>query len=213
MTATSEMTIGDFLDVLASNQSTPGGGGASALTGSQAAALVSMVIQFTIGKKKYAPVEDEMRSLLQLSESLRRKLAELADRDVEAFNAVVACYGMPKESAAEKSARTAAMQKALRGAMAVSVEISEASLSVLELAEPVGAKGNSNVVSDAATGAFLAYAAIRGALINVHINLKFIKDDGYVTEWSDKSKQILEQAEAALAKAKAASVQTLGIEI
>ena len=101
---TSAIAIGSFLDALASKQSTPGGGGAAALTGSQAAALLSMVINFTIGNKRYADVESEMRAYLENSESLRQHLLQLADEDIAAFDAVSATYGMPKSTDDEKAA-------------------------------------------------------------------------------------------------------------
>ncbi len=107
MKPTSEMTTREFVDALAAQQPTPGGGGAAALTGSQAAALVSMVIQFTVGKKKYAAVEEEMKTFLAESEVLRTELLALADSDVAAFDAVAATYSMPKESDADKAARSA----------------------------------------------------------------------------------------------------------
>ena len=109
---TADSPIVDFLDALASGQSTPGGGGAAALTGSEAAALLSMVINFTVGKKKYAAVEEAFQGYLTRTEALRSELLALADDDVAAFNGVAACYGMPKATDDEKAARTAAMQAA-----------------------------------------------------------------------------------------------------
>ncbi|MEZ4735695.1 MAG: cyclodeaminase/cyclohydrolase family protein, partial [Caldilineaceae bacterium] len=133
---TAEMTIRTFSDALAARQSTPGGGGAAALTGNHAAALVSMVIRFTLGNKKYSAVETEMQTLLSQSEDLRNELLALADRDVDVFNAVSACYAMPKDSDAEKAARTAALQSALKAAAEVPFTVAEKCLAVLRLAAP-----------------------------------------------------------------------------
>ncbi|MEM7130995.1 MAG: cyclodeaminase/cyclohydrolase family protein [Chloroflexota bacterium] len=213
MTKTADITIQDFLDALGGNQSTPGGGGASALTGAQAAALVGMVIHFTLGKKKYADVQEEMAAILTECEALRAQLTTLADKDVEAFNSVVAGYGLPKATDEEKAARTAVIQAGLQKAYEVSLEIAEASMNVLKLSIPVGSKGNSNVVSDAATGAYLAYAAIQGALINVKVNLKFIKDEISVTNGTERATSVSDSATALLQEAKAACSQTLGIEV
>jgi formiminotetrahydrofolate cyclodeaminase len=207
------MTTSEFLDALASGQSTPGGGGAAALTAAQAAALVSMVIQFTIGKKKYANVEVEMQGYLVQSELLRFDLLGEVDADAAAFDAVSATYGMPKETDEEKVARTAALQAALKHAAAVPYGVAEQALAIMELARPVGAKGNSNVVSDAASALYLAYAALKCALVNVNINLKFIKDEVFVAEWSQKTTAMLAQADAAYAAAQAAIEQTLGVEL
>lgn len=210
---TAEMTIRTFSDALAARQSTPGGGGAAALTGSQAAALVSMVINFTLGNKKYSAVEAEMQQFLIQSEDLRNELLALADRDVEAFNAVSACYAMPKASDAEKAARTAALQNALKAAAEVPFTVAEKCLAVLRLAAPVGQKGNANVVSDAGVAMYLANAALYSAMINVNINLKFIRDADYVATWSAKRDALLTEAATAYAVARDACAATLGVEL
>jgi len=201
------------LDALASGQPTPGGGGAAALTASQAAALVSMVVNFTIGKKKYADVEEEMRGYLARSETLRHALLAEVDADAAAFDAVSATYAMPKETDEDKAARTAALQKALKHAAAVPYAVAEKCIDIMAMAEPVGAKGNSNVVSDAASALYLAYGALKCALVNVNINLKFIKDDAFVAEWSAKADSILAQADRQYAAAKAAIEGTLGVSL
>lgn len=208
-----ELKTAEFLDVLAAGQSTPGGGGAAALTGSQAAALISMVINFTVGRKKYAEVEAEMQGYLVRSEQLRRDLLAEVDADAAAFDAVSATYSMPKETDAEKAARTAALQEALKHAAAVPYGVAEQALAIMQLAEPVGAKGNTNVVSDAASALYLAYAALKCALVNVNINLKFIKDEAFVAEWSAKTDDMLASADAAYAAARAAIEQTLGVPL
>lgn len=210
---TAEMTIRTFSDALAARQSTPGGGGAAALTGSQAAALVSMVINFTLGNKKYSAVEAEMQQFLIQSEDLRNELLALADRDVEAFSAVSACYAMPKASDAEKDARTAALQNALKAAAEVPFTVAEKCLAVLRLAAPVGQKGNANVVSDAGVAMYLANAALYSAMINVNINLKFIRDADYVATWSAKRDALLTEAATAYAVARDACAATLGVEL
>lgn len=210
---TGEMSLAAFLDALAAKQSTPGGGGAAALTGSQAAALLSMVINFTLGNKKYAEVQDAMTGYLATSEALRHELLGLADADVAAFTAVSAGYAMPKESDAEKSARTAAIQAALQVAARVPMTTGERCLDVLRLVAPVAAQGNSNVVSDAATALYLADAALRAAVVNVNINLKFIRDDAFVTQAAAQRDQLLADAAAAIVAGKAACQESLGIEL
>lgn len=208
-----ELTTTEFLDALAAGQSTPGGGGAAALTASQAAALISMVINFTVGRKKYADVEDEMQRYLARSEALRRQLLSEVDADAAAFDAVSATYTMPKETDDEKAARTAALQKALKQAAAVPFGVAQSCLEIMQLAEPVGAKGNTNVVSDAASALYLAYGALKCALVNVNINLKFIKDDAFNAEWSNKAEQMLADADTAYANAKRAIEGTLGVAL
>ncbi|MBX3010719.1 MAG: cyclodeaminase/cyclohydrolase family protein [Caldilineaceae bacterium] len=211
--ATADLTLRDFSDALAARHSTPGGGGAAALTGSQAAALLSMVINFTLGHKKYADVATKMQEWLAQSEALRHDLLALADRDVEVFNAVAACYAMPKATEAEKAARTTALQSALKAAAEVPFVVAEKCLTVLQLAAPVGEKGNANVVSDAGVAMYLAHAALHSALINVNINLKFIKDDDYVATYAAKRDALLAAAATAYAAARTACTNTLGIEL
>jgi methenyltetrahydrofolate cyclohydrolase len=210
---TADMTLRAFSDALAGRESTPGGGGAAAVVGSQAAALLSMVINFTLGNKKYAAVEAEMQTWLVQSETLRNELLALADRDVEVFNAVSACYALPKTSDAEKAARTAALQHALKAAAEVPFTVAEKCLAVLHLAAPVGKKGNANVVSDAGVAMYLAHAALYSAMINVNINLKFIKDAAYVATWSAKRAALLAQAATAYEAARRACAITLGVEL
>ena len=213
MTKAAQQTIQEFMDSLAAKTSTPGGGGAAALTGAEAAALISMVVNFTVGRKKYADVEEEMQGYLARSEALRQELLDLIDADAEAFNAVSACYGMPKETEEQKAARTAAMQKALKGAAQVPYQVAERCLAILRMAEPVGAKGNPNVVSDAATAAYLGQAALLSAIANVSINLKYIKDEAFVQEWAAKRDDLVAQAKEAYAAALAACEQTLGVPL
>jgi formiminotetrahydrofolate cyclodeaminase len=194
-------------------QSTPGGGGAAALTGSQAAALLCMVANFTVGAKKYAAVQEEMTRYLAKAEGLRLRLLDLADEDVIAFQGVTACYAMPKETGAEKAARTEAMQSALKEAARVPFATAEAAVAVMKLAKPVGEKGNSNVVSDAAVSLYLADAALHAAIVNVNINLKFIKDADYVETLSASCSRLLAEGALALEEGKAACQQVLEIEL
>jgi len=210
---TDQRTTAEFIEALASGHPTPGGGGAAALTGSQAAALISMVIHFTVGKKKYAAVEEEMRVYLAQSEALRVALLAAVDTDAAAFDAVAATYAMPKETDVEKAARTAALQAALKYATVVPFDVAKKCLTIIKLAEPVGAKGNSNVVSDAAAALYLANAALKSAMVNVTINLKFIKDEDFVNEWTAKVTQLLAETEASYAVAERAIAATLEVSL
>jgi methenyltetrahydrofolate cyclohydrolase len=208
-----ELTIANFLDTLAAKQPTPGGGGAAALTGSQAAALLCMVANFTLGAKKYADVHEEMSGYLAQAEALRLKLLALADEDVAAFTGVSACYAMPKASDAEKAARTEALQAALKEAARVPFVAAESALAVMKLVSPVGAKGNPNVVSDAAVALYLAEAALRASIVNVNINLKFIKDEHFVESYTAARNDLLAAAATASIQGKMACQQVLEIEL
>jgi formiminotetrahydrofolate cyclodeaminase len=172
-----------------------------------------MVLNFTVGRKKYAAVEEELRGHLLRTEELRAKLLCLADQDAEAFGAVAACYKMPRATEKEKAARAEAMQSALREAAEVPLSIAAHCAELLDLTPPIAEKGNANVVSDAATAAHLAFAALHSALVNVNINLKFLKDEEYVTEGKGRVDALIVAAERSYVAARAACSQTLGITI
>lgn len=210
---TFQNTVGGFLDDLASGESTPGGGAAAALTASQAAALLSMVLNFTVGRKKYAAVEEEMRGYLGRTERLRTELLALADIDSEAFGAVAACYTMPRGSDEEKAARVAAMQAALKEAAEVPLTIADLCAEILEIASPVAEKGNVNVVSDAASAAHLAFAALQSSLVNVRINLKYLNDSAYVSTARGRVEGLEASAASNFGSARDSSSKTLGIAI
>lgn len=184
-------TVTDFLDALASAAPTPGGGSVAALSGAQGAALVSMVCALTLGKKKYTDVQDEIARLRERSEVLRRELTDLVQADTEAFDGVSAAYQLPKETDEEKAARTAAIQQALKAATLVPMRVIEACARVLDLCTPAAEKGNANAVSDAGVAALMAEAGLRGAALNVLINLGAIKDDAFCTEMGDKLESLL----------------------
>jgi formiminotetrahydrofolate cyclodeaminase len=120
---------------------------------------------------------------------------------------------MPRSSDAEKAARSAALQAALKGAAQVPFTVALKCLAIIQLAEPVGREGNTNVVSDAATALYLANGALASALVNVNINLKLIKDAEFVTAWSDQRDLLLTNAAQAYQNAKAACEATLGLKL
>ena len=183
-----EKSIQEFLDELAGKASTPGGGSAAAIMGAMSAALLSMVANFTIGKKNYEAVEQEMRSLLAAAEGLRIELTGLIQADVEAFDTVMAAYGMPRETEAEKRARTAAIQAALKVAADVPLKCARLCAEVIRLSPAVAEKGNTNVISDAGVAVLAAEAALRSAALNVYVNINAIKDQ----EFRDRRRRQLE---------------------
>jgi len=183
--------VSAFLDALASASPTPGGGSVAALSGAQGAALLSMVCNLTLGKKKYADVQEEMTYLLEQAESLRHELTALIQADVEAFDGVSAAYKLPQNSEEEKVARKAAIQQALKTATVVPMRVVEACVRVLDLCTPVAEKGNRNAISDAGVAALMAEAGLRGAALNVLINLKAIQDDAFCNEMGGKLENLL----------------------
>ena len=193
--------IEEFLDALASQSATPGGGGAAAIIGAMGAALVSMVCNLTIGKKKYAEVEAEMKDVLAKAERLRRTLTDMIEDDAKAFDTVMVAYGMPKESGADKAARDAAIQDALKIATDVPLACAHAAREVIDLAERASEKGNLNVISDAGVGVLAAYAALRSAALNVWTNARMITDRSFAEAKLKELNDLLAGAEAATEKA------------
>lgn len=165
-----------FLDALASKAPTPGGGGASAYAGALAAALASMVGNLTVGKKKYASVECEMRAeLLELDEG-RRRLIELVNEDAQAFAPLAAAYGMPRTTEAEQTAQHEALQAALIDAIEVPLAIMRQCVEVVESCVFMARNGSKLALSDAGAAAALGGAALQAASLNVVINLASLDD-------------------------------------
>jgi formiminotetrahydrofolate cyclodeaminase len=186
-----EMPVNDFLDALASKSPAPGGGGGAAMAGALAAALASMVCNLTLGKEKYAAVQDDVQSMLGKTEALRHQLTSLVEADEEAYTVLSAAYRLAKDTDEQKKARTAAIQKALINATATPMEIAKACVEVLALCGPIAQKGNVSAVSDAGVGALLAEAALRSAALNVQINLAAIKDAKFVADSTLQLKRLL----------------------
>lgn len=169
-----------FLDDLASGEPVPGGGSVAALSGALGASLVAMVCRLTIGKKDYETVGAEMQSILPRAESLQQELRDLMQTDIDAFARVMDAYKLPRETGAQKIARTQTIQAALQHASDVPLRVAERCADVLRLARVVAEKGNKNAASDAGVGAVMAEAGLRAAAFNVSINLTSIKDAAFV---------------------------------
>ena len=179
MSEIKDKSIQIFLDELASKSATPGGGSVSALMGAQSAALISMVCNLTIGKPKYAEVENEMQALLQQAEVLREKLMGLIKADIDVFNELMSAYGLPKETDAEKAARTEAIQAVLKAATEIPLECARACAKAVELSRYAAEKGSLGVISDAGAAVMAAYSGLKSAALNVYINTSSLKDRAF----------------------------------
>mgnify|MGYP001814324881 CR=1 FL=1 len=173
-------SIEAFLDDLGSSSPAPGGGAGAALTAAMGAALVQMLGELTIGKKKYAAHEELMQAIVEQAKSERDTLLALAETDAAAFDGVSAAFKLPKGTDEEKAARARAIQDAMKKASEVPLEIMHHCLEVISLAKNAVQRGNVNVISDGAAGAELCRAAMRVAGYNVKINLAAIEDTDYV---------------------------------
>jgi formiminotetrahydrofolate cyclodeaminase len=191
---TKDKTIAAFLDDLASERPTPGGGGAAAVCGAIGAALVSMVANLTIGKKNYEAVSEELKAVNEMAEQLRAELTGAIDEDVAAFNSVMGAYGLPRATEEEKAKRTAAIQAALKGATLAPLRAVKACFEVMRLSAAVAEKGNLNVISDAGVAVLAANAGLRSAALNVFINAKAIKDRDFAEKQLAEVNALLTQA-------------------
>jgi len=171
-----DKSVETFLDELAGKQATPGGGSAAAVMGAQAAALTSMVCNLTIGKPKYAAVEEQMQALLTESEALRSTLIGMIKADVDVFDKLMACYGLPKSTDDEKAVRAEQIQTVLREATLVPLECAKACAKAIELSRVAAEHGNLGVISDAGVAVMAGYAGLKSAALNVQINAASLKD-------------------------------------
>jgi formiminotetrahydrofolate cyclodeaminase len=205
-----EKTVSQFLDELASSSPAPGGGSVAALAGAMGAALASMVCNLTIGKKKYADVQNEMTLVLEKTEQLRNELALLIDKDTEAFSTVMAAFGLLKGTEQEQAARTAAIQEATKSATLVPLKVMEVCEKALAHALIVAQKGNKNSASDAGVAALMLSSGCASAALNVRINLSGLTDASFVQHVSQQYKGILQNVESRTREVLAAVDQTIG---
>ena len=171
-----DLTVEGFLEALASDAPTPGGGAAGAMSGATGAALISMVGRLTAGKPGFEDVDDRMRALIARADEARQGFLAMADRDAHAFDGVMAAFKMPKGTEEETAARSAAIQVGYEHAASVPLEIARAAVDLMELAEDATSMGNPQAASDGVSGAAHLYCAALCAIANVEINAAALKD-------------------------------------
>ncbi len=179
-------SVNEFTELLAAKESVPGGGGASALVASIGIALGTMVGQFTVGKKKYADVEEDIIQLMDQAEVLRKSLLNCIEEDAKAFEPLSKAYGIPKDD----PSRDEIMEKCLKDAAGVPLDILELACKAVDLQREFANKGSKLMISDAATGVAMLAGAIKGAAVNVKINTSSMKDRKYA-EALDKKVEAL----------------------
>lgn len=182
-----------FVEVLASKAPTPGGGGASALTGAIGVALGNMVGSLTVGKKKYAEVEDEIKAMMKASDQLQAELLELVQKDAESFEPLAAAYRLPKDTEEQKAEKDGVLEQATKDACIVPFEIMEKCAQGIELCGQFAEKGSVMATSDAGAGAIFCRAALQAASLNIYINTKSLKDREYAEQMNQKSDALLEK--------------------
>jgi len=171
-----DKTCKEFTDVLASKEPVPGGGSTAALVGALGTALGRMVGSLTIGKKKYADVEEEMHQLMAEAEGLQQELIDLVQRDIDIFKPLSELYGMKAETDEQKMQKEQLLEKALNDACEVPLEIMKACGRAIEFSKDFAEKGSVLAVSDAGASAILCKGALQAASLNVYINTGSMKD-------------------------------------
>lgn len=196
-----ELSVKEFIDKVTGNDPVPGGGSVSALNGSLAASLAAMVANLTVGRKKYAEVNDEMEQIsARMTEQSAKLLADV-DRDAEAYDRVFAAFKLPKETDEEKAVRKEAIQRETKYAAEVPMEVARTASELLPMIDAAARRGNSNAVTDATVAMMCARTAVIGALLNVRINLTSITDEAFVktmTEEADRLEAAAVEAEQKL---------------
>lgn len=205
-----EQTTGTFLEHLASDAPTPGGGAVAALSGAAGAALISMVCNLTIGKEGYEEAEGRLRGILVDADAARTALLDLADRDATAFDGVMAAFKMAKETDAEKAVRSRAIQEGYLAAAEVPLDIARKAADLMELARETTEIGNSAAASDGACAAQSLSNAVWSATYNVEINAAALKDPARAQALRDEVSALRAHAEALLDATNAAFGSRLG---
>ena len=185
--------MGLWLETLASKAPVPGGGGASALGGSVAAALGQMVSNLTIGKKKYADVEEEVQELIGKLQALQNDFLDLADQDARVFAPLAAAYSLPASTEEEKQVKARIMEKNLLAASLVPLQMMEKALETIEILEFLSEKGSRMAVSDVGVAVQFARTALTGAVMNVYINTKSMKNREKAEKLNAKAKKLIEE--------------------
>jgi glutamate formiminotransferase/formiminotetrahydrofolate cyclodeaminase len=195
------MGVDAFLEGLASDAATPGGGSVAAVAGAAGAALVAMVGRLTAGKQAYEAVSDRMTEIVKIADDSRAQLLALADRDAEAFDAVMASFKLPKDTDVQKAERSAAIQAAFAGAAEVPLEVARMAVGTMALAVEVVEHGNPNAASDGLSAAHMLGAASASALANVEINAASLKDTARAAAFRADGAALRDRSAALLASA------------
>ncbi len=184
-----EKNIDKFLEALASSAPTPGGGGAAALCGALGIALGNMVGNLTLGKRKYADVQEDIQALNAEAEALRADFVTLIDADAEAFAPLSRAYGIPKDD----PSRAEVMETALKRAAEPPLEIIRKCAEALDLIAEYAAKGSALAISDAGCAAALCGAAMEAAALNVKINTKSMKNRAVADNINAEMNELLQK--------------------
>ena len=191
--AFTQLSCAKFVEELASKAPVPGGGGASALVGAVGAALGNMVGSLTVGKKKYADVQEDILALKAKTDKLQAELLALVERDAEVFEPLSRAYGLPKDTPEQQAEKTRVMEAALKEACAVPLQIMEKCGEAIELHQEFAAKGTALAISDVGVGVIFCKAAMQGASLNVFINTKYMQDRDHAEAANRRANGLLDK--------------------
>ena len=183
--------IGTWIETLASKAPVPGGGGASALGGALASALGQMVSNLTIGKKRYADVETDVKEICEHLEKIQKDLLDLADQDAEVFAPLARAYSLPTNTEEERATKDWEMEKNLLEASLVPLQMMGKAIEVLKDLDVLEEKGSKMAVSDVGVASQFARSAVTGAVMNIYINTRSMKD-------REKAEELNREADALL---------------
>lgn len=190
-----DLKVKEYLDILRSDEPAPGGGSVSALAGAQGAALMGMVCDLTTSKEKYAEHHEVCKVAKVKADLLYKGFAEGVDRDTEAYNLVSAAFKMPKETDEEKAARKKAIADGTLEATKIPFSVMKMADEGLELAQEMMGHTNSNTASDFGVAILNLMACMKGAWLNVKINLPGVKDEALAKEYAEKGEAMVKKGE------------------
>lgn len=183
----------EFTELLSTKAPVPGGGSAAALAGAIGISLGSMVGSLTVGKKKYAAVEPEIKATMEQAEALRQRLLALVEEDAKAFAPLAQAYKLPSATDEEKAAKAEVLERCLRDACEVPLNLMECCCEAIRLQRVFGEKGSIIAISDAGVGVALCKAALQGAYLNVKINTRAMKDRDHAYAVEAKAERLLSE--------------------
>lgn len=187
-----KQTCEEFIEILASKEPVPGGGGAAALVGAIGMALGNMVGSLTLGKKKYASVQDEIHEIKKRADDLQKELIFLMQRDAEVFVPLSRAYKMPKDTEEQKAKKSRVIAAALKECCDIPLEIMKKCCEAIDLHEEFATKGTLMAISDAGCGVICCKAALQAASLNVFINTKSMEDHIMAGKYNQKANSMLD---------------------
>lgn len=183
----------EFIEVLASKAPVPGGGGAAAFGGAVGMALSNMVGNLTVGKKKYADVEDEVKELLEQGMKIQAELLELVEKDAEVFEPLSKAYGLPAGTEEEKQIKAETLERESINACSVPMEIMRKAFEGIKVHKRMGEIGSRLVISDVGCGVVFLKSALIAGKLNVVINLNTIKNEEFVNQAKEEMNRLVEE--------------------